>query len=159
MDAENLSVLLEEAQHEALKLANDVNLLLHTKAPTSDVRILMYFDEAHSLSNVAVHEDPAGRNYYDALCLALSILWRCPLFAIALSTNSNLSRFSPPKRAHPSNRIHKGKDTLQAPYTELLFDCLENGQSFILPGEMTLAQVAEVGFMVKFGRPLLVSLL
>jgi hypothetical protein len=146
------------AQHEAKELEKDINALLETKANIGDVQILLYFDEAHCLSHVTVHEDPGGRSYYDALCSTLTLLLNCQLFAIMLSTNSNLSRFSPTQRAHHSARVHKEKDTLQAPYTELLFDCLEAGHPFIHPGEMKLAQVAEVGFMVKFGRPLSVSL-
>jgi hypothetical protein len=122
------------------------------KAKDSDVRILVYFDEAHSLSDISIDGD--GRNYYDALCSVLDLLKECSLFAITLSTNSNLSRFSPSKRAHPSNRVVEGKDSLQAPYTELLFDCLENNKPLIRPNEMTLKEVADVGFMVKFGRPL-----
>ncbi|KZT03296.1 uncharacterized protein LAESUDRAFT_684107 [Laetiporus sulphureus 93-53] len=120
------------------------------------LRIIVYFDEAHTLTNAVVHiKDAPSRTRYQALCSAINHLRDLPLFAITLSTNSKLSAFSPPKKAHPSSRVQDVKeDPLQAPYTELMFDCLTDGRPFLRPGELTLEQVCETQFICKFGRPL-----
>jgi hypothetical protein len=139
---------------EARGLVDDIDSLVEEKIPHGNVRVLMYFDEAHTLSDVLIRKDEGCRNFYDAFISAIDHMSPAALFAITLSTNSNLRRFSPPHDSHGSGRVVEGKDCLQVPYTELLFDCLENDQPIFTPGTMSLEEVSEIGFMVKFGRPL-----
>ena len=125
---QDVDALGEEANEGAIHLETVIQSLGKDQGDGSDVRVLLYFDEAHCLSNADISGDEANRNYYDALCSALTFLTSRQFFVITLSTNSGLARFSPSKRMHPSSWIHEGKDTLQAPITELPFDCLLGGE-------------------------------
>jgi hypothetical protein len=151
-----------DATTAALKATKDLECLIQSlldeQVQPGHVQILLYFDEAHQLSDTDIKGDDTGQNLYHLLTSALSSLSASNLFVITLSTNSCLAKFSPPFHKHPSARKAGFTDSLQAAFTELPFDILVDNKLFILPGEMTLAEVAEHSFMVKFGRPLFVFL-
>ena len=116
----------------------------------TDVRTILYFDEAHtSIKSVGSRTD------YDVLRSTFSLLVDFPFFGIMLSTNSNLAKLAPAKQAHRSQRVlNAAEDPLQAPFTELPFDCLENDESIFCLGKTLVEEVSSLAFMVKFGRPL-----
>ncbi|KAL6303725.1 hypothetical protein BKA93DRAFT_786438 [Sparassis latifolia] len=147
----NLKDHAQNAIQQGQALVETVNRLTNRQPERHDLRIVLYFDEAHSLSDAYIGET----NRYDALCSALNQLRTLPIFCITLSTNSNLTKFSPPQKRHHSARVVEGlSDPLQPPYTELPFDCLPEGKPILGTKEKTLAEVADIGFMAMFGRPL-----
>lgn len=121
-----------------------------------DVELLIYFDEAHTLANSTVKSTTKMdmRNRYHALCSAFSKSVDLPFFAIMMSTNSNLAKLAPSQLVYPSLRVLQvAEDSLQPPFTELPFDCLEDDKPIFSLGT-TRVDVCEVEFMMKFGRPL-----
>jgi hypothetical protein len=97
-----------------------------------------------------------GRNPYQALCSALNELLQLDLFFVFLSTNSSLSDYSPTLRVFWSKRGREAAQSyVQAPYTELPFDVWKEPK-LVTEGKHTISDVGEVGFMVRFGRPLCV---
>ncbi|PCH39945.1 hypothetical protein WOLCODRAFT_136576 [Wolfiporia cocos MD-104 SS10] len=121
------------------------------------LNLVLYFDEAHTLAGPPFVESSGGRkrSRYDALLAALDRMRDLPLFAITLSTNSSLRDLAASKRMQPSGRLNAlTYDTLQAPYTELPFDCLPDGEPIITAGQCTLKDTCDVSFLSRFGRPL-----
>ena len=107
----------------------------------TDIHIVIYFDEAHPL--------------HDLLRSVMSLLADFPFFGIMVSTKPNLVMPAPPiERVHPSQRVVITTEHLQAPFTELPFDCLENDEPIFCLGKTLVEEVSTLAFMVKFGRPL-----
>ncbi|KAI5116426.1 hypothetical protein M0805_008897 [Coniferiporia weirii] len=113
-----------------------------------NVRIVIYFDEAHQL----------GLSHYYALLSAAYAVINEPVFFLLLSTDCSFSKYFPTEPVHPSAWILPRGLGIQPPFTELPFDCLCNEESFIRSGTMSLDEVNTVDFMCLFGRPLFWSL-
>jgi hypothetical protein len=139
----------EEANEAAHALVQAINsLVTEGSGDGKDVRVIMYFDEAHSLS------ERDNGILYKTLCMALANITLPQVFSIMLSTNSSLPDLSPAQSVHPSGRVSGEEDPMQAPWTEMAFDCMDPGEHIIRPNQYSLAEIAEVDFMIKFGRPL-----
>jgi hypothetical protein len=119
---------------------------------TNDVQLMLYFDEAHGLLDRKIPNDPDEKDMYDVLCSCFNAFLSSPIFVIYLSTNFNISQLAPAGRAARSGRARANADALQAPITEVPFDC---SPDFPIPsGERSLQDVCEVRFMAQFGRPM-----
>jgi hypothetical protein len=119
---------------------------------TNGVELMLYFDEAHVLSDRKIPDDPDGKDMYDVLCSCFNAFLPKPIFVIYLSTTSNISQLSPAGPAARSSRARAIVDALQAPITEVPFDC---SPAFpIKSGCLSLQDVCEVKFMAQFGRPM-----
>ncbi|QRV99088.1 hypothetical protein RhiJN_27107 [Ceratobasidium sp. AG-Ba] len=124
---------------------------------TRPVRLLIYFDEAHTLTKYSPIQD--GKQSYTAyqlLCRVLNNLRGYDLFGVFISTNSRLSRsvFTPPQRVHPSARvIEVDANPVQVPFVELAFD-LAGDTPLLKEGAHSVREVCRPAFMVRFGRPL-----
>jgi hypothetical protein len=119
---------------------------------TNDVLLMLYFDKAHGLSDRKIPNDPDGKDMYDVLCSCFNVFIPSPIFVIYLSTNSNIGQLAPAGRAARSGRARADADALQAPITEVPFDC---SPDFPIPsGKLSLQGVCEVKFMAQFGRPM-----
>jgi hypothetical protein len=143
----------ETHEKSAKKAAQDLVETINSRVTEGsgdgkDVRVIMYFDEAHSLS-----ERDEGF-LYNTLCTALADITLPQVFSIMLSTNSSLPELSPARSVHPSARVSGPEDPMQAPWTEMVFDCVKPGEHIIRPNQYSLAEIAKVDFMIKFGRPL-----
>jgi hypothetical protein len=139
----------EEANEAAQALVEAINkVVTASSGDGKDVRVIMYFDEAHSLS------EPRDGILYKTLCTALADIALPQVFSIMLSTNSSLPDLSPAQSVHPSGRVSGEEDPMQAPWTEMAFDCMDTGEHIIGPNQYSLAEIAKVNFMIKFGRPL-----
>lgn len=108
MDLAQITALSKEAIKAGEALVKLINSRVKEMVKEGDVQIVFYFDEAHSLSDMAVEADSLGRNYYDALCSTLTDLMSLPLFTITLSTNltqktSSVGTGSPRKRPASSS--------------------------------------------------------
>lgn len=114
----------------------------------TDVRVIVYFDNAHSLSKPGFTGDADDHSLYNALCTALSMMHFPRVFSIMLSTNSGLylPRPSPVHSTPPA--------CPQVPWTESTFDYMDSGKPIIGAKQYSLVEIAKVEFMVKFGRPL-----
>lgn len=103
---------------------------------------------------------PLGRvSAYDALCSAIAAFSadaETPLYSIFLSTNSNVAQLAPARQVHPSSRVlnHPDEVMLVPPFVELPFDVYKDGGPIIKEEDMTLDEVCETPFLVRFGRPL-----
>ncbi|KZV78176.1 hypothetical protein EXIGLDRAFT_757866, partial [Exidia glandulosa HHB12029] len=121
----------------------------------SSVIVIAYFDEAHALVD-DLTQLPGSKNLYFQLLSVLNDLkWR-PFFSVFLSTSSPMGQFAPPGPLAPSARMSMS-ERLQAPFTELPFDC-----GPLLPFEaerLKLADLSEVWNLAQCGRPLFWSLL
>jgi hypothetical protein len=116
------------------------------------VKLMLYFDEAHVFANRKVPEDPEGKDTYDVLCSCFNFFLSSPIFVIYLSTSSNISQLAPSGSLARSARARDNADALQAPVTEIPFDCSPIFP--IVPGELGLEDVCKVEFMAQFGRPM-----
>lgn len=117
------------------------------------VRLVLYFDEAHDLTEELVEHKKTTRSAYMAMCSAINAFASLRLFVIFLSTNSNLAKYAPSKSLFWSARALKSPWGLQPPFVELPFDISERGY-IVRGGEKSLEDVCKIEFMVKFGRPL-----
>jgi len=142
----------DEVHKEAQKLATESaeRLQATIKSISKTGRIIMYFDESHTLFHLPLR-DRSSR--YAALCRALDNMSKTKIFSLFLSTNSNLSRYAPPRDQAFSSRT-SGADGLRAPFTELPFDCHPDFP--ISQGQYTLATSGKLSFLSQFGRPLFV---
>ncbi|KZS99725.1 uncharacterized protein LAESUDRAFT_732934 [Laetiporus sulphureus 93-53] len=136
------------------RLSDIINSYAHDKLPDS-LRLVMYFDEAHSLMQHSTEGINSHLTRYHALCKAINQLTDVPLFVVMLSTTSQLHNLSPAKMFHPSMRVQGGKqDDLQAPITEMPFDLLCDNEPLVPPEGVTLDDACELKFICRFGRPL-----
>ena len=135
-----------EAKIAASQLLNAIQLM-GKPSKLTDVHIVLYFDEVHTLT-----KSMGPRTGYDVLCSAFSILVDFPFFGIMLSTNCHLAKPASAKKVHLSQRVIEAP--LQAPFTELPFDVLENDETIFCLGKTRVEDVSTLAFMVKFGRPL-----
>lgn len=137
-------------------LLKQIDKLSSIKCDPNKVKLMLYFDEAHTLTGdqpILVDEaNDKTMNLYDGLCSSLADLYKQPLFTIFLSTNSNLSQLARAGRLASSARASQNPGVLQAPITETAFDCSPN--LLVRSGELTLEDVCSIEFMAQFGRPL-----
>lgn len=119
----------------------------------------MYFDEAHTLSVEAQPGSCHKRSAYHNLGKVLTWLRMDPICFLFLSTQSKLRAFAPTIYEHPSVRDWT-YSTLLPPYTELPYDVFAEGMVSRLRKDksLTLEGVCKVKELVRFGRPLLVTL-
>ncbi|KAF8592712.1 hypothetical protein K439DRAFT_1656117 [Ramaria rubella] len=139
------------ANHAALKSMEPLQLY------TATVEVQREFMEL--LSTMDRLEKPSENLdvLYDVLCSCFNALLDKPVFAIYLSTKSHLEKFAPSHELAKSARARENVDALQAPITEVPFDCSKN--LYIHPGQYTLKETCTVEFMAKFGRPMFWTLI
>ena len=120
---------------------------------------MVYFDESHDLldKRTLAPKTPDPENEqcsaYQLLCKAFGACTKQDLFVVYLSTNSNLSQYSPYHEKMWSYRSRSGDnkpDDMQAPIVELPFDTF----AMVKEDDVKLEEVSEPGHMVQFGRPL-----
>ncbi|KAI6101678.1 hypothetical protein EDD17DRAFT_1786370 [Pisolithus thermaeus] len=122
---------------------------------SEDVRILLYFDEAHELGH-AIPDDKQKKTLRDVVCSTLSYFQTSSVFTLFLSTQSSMGHFTSSTEMTQSAWQPNAKH-LQAPFTEMPFDC---HPTFPLkPGDFNLAQLQDLEFLARFGRPLFWSLI
>ncbi|KAI6137216.1 hypothetical protein F5141DRAFT_1231205 [Pisolithus sp. B1] len=117
---------------------------------SDDVRVMLYFDEAHELGH-AIPSDKQKRTMYDVVCSSLSSFRHCGIFALFLSTQFSLGLSAPSTEMSQLARQRR-VDSLQAPFTEMPFDC---HPTFPLrPETLRLKDLEDLAFLARFGRPL-----
>ena len=116
------------------------------------IKIVMYFDESHTLSEKPASPDPDDKSLMEVLCTAVDHLRSRPFFVIFLSTNPHLHSLAPSGRFAKSARARENWESLQAPITEVPFDCSPNLR--VDPNQVTLEDTSSLEFMAQFGRPL-----
>ena len=129
----------------------------HAKQPSkipNAVKLMLYFDEAHILTSIDVagSTKAENRNLMEILCWTLEEMRHSSVFGIFLSTNSSMARFAPRPWLARSARVRNNANDLQAPVTEIPFDC---SPGFPLKmDQMEMKELYEVAHLAKFGRPL-----
>jgi hypothetical protein len=119
-------------------------------APDTKPKVLLSFDEAHSLTSTldGTASDKVLLNY---LAEALNELCPQALFALFLSTQYSIEHFAPSYATARSARIRQQIPDLNAPITETPFDCFDMP---IHPGRLMAGDPSDIAFMSLFGRPL-----
>ncbi|KAF8490901.1 hypothetical protein JB92DRAFT_1290866 [Gautieria morchelliformis] len=143
-------VVAAAAKAELKKLLSVMDGLVGSPDTTSrdvseDVKLMFYFDEADN------------KNICDILCSCFEIFRAYPLFVIFLSTSFHMEALAPSGPLANSARAWINADGLQAPITEVVFDCHKDFP--IKSHQYTLQEVSDVAFMAKFGRPLFWAML
>jgi hypothetical protein len=118
--------------------------------PDNDLKLLLSFDEAHALTSELPGTAP-DKILLDYLAQALNEFRSQPLFALFLSTQSDIEYFAPSYTTARSARIRPQLPDLHAPITETPFDCFETP---ILPERLMADHPSDIAFMSLFGRPL-----
>lgn len=121
--------------------------------PNRSVKLVLYFDEAHELTEGKIRYSPDDKTLYDVLLSVLNEYRVPPLFVLFLSTLSDVAHFSPPRDMFRSARA-ADSDAHQAPITETPFDCYPD--LLIEQDAYDLLAVSRIKFMARFGRPLYV---
>ncbi|KZV93140.1 hypothetical protein EXIGLDRAFT_717556 [Exidia glandulosa HHB12029] len=121
--------------------------------------VVAYFDEAHILATEKPKEPSRPfRNLYAHLLSVLNDLRERDFFTIFLSTSSHLQQFAPPGRLAPSARyVHS--TLLQAPITELPFDCGPDLPVYVGKDGIESSKISEPYFLAQYGRPLFWSMM
>lgn len=141
---------LLEAQRSGMLAFDDLRKALveiTTDATNTSINVLIYFDEAHELTTTTTQP------LYDILLSVLCDYTGRALFAVFLSTTTNITRFAPPREVLRSMRALDSKYH-NAPITEVPFDC--DPDICVAQDTYTRKEVAEPRFMARFGRPLCV---
>lgn len=126
------------------------------KQASKDLLFFSYFDEANKMTTDG---SPKGRrSSYHVLGSVLAKMKGPPMFFVFLSTNSWIGGFAPSPVNHPSLRDWNDT-TLHAPFTELPFDTFAHHLYDELKEKkgargVTFADICEISYLVKFGRPL-----
>ncbi|KAH9923393.1 hypothetical protein B0H21DRAFT_895174 [Amylocystis lapponica] len=141
---------------EALVLLIDkiTNLSETPHTSSTAVKLMFYFDEAHMLPTTLVKGDSPEKSLYDVMCSTFDTLRleSTAVFAIFLSTNSSLAKFAPVGRQANSARARENAHDLQAPLTEIPFDCSDRFP--LRMRNLTMNDLCKMEFMARFGRPL-----
>lgn len=119
--------------------------LLGAVKSTDDLKILIYFDEAHTLAVATT-----GPTKYDTLCSALADLDDYSHFVIFMSTTGALSILGRPQHEYRSSRAVAPKTTLPAPFTILPFDIGPR----VSHRNATVETLRRIKHLAGFGRPL-----
>ncbi|PPQ89314.1 hypothetical protein CVT25_000381 [Psilocybe cyanescens] len=125
-------------------LGNLVRLL-----PGHDLSLIVYVDEAHTLTNVPIA--PPGETLYSAMIKAAAHHVGRPFFILFLSTSSQLRHLASP--AFLTRSARKSSAALVSPFTEMPFDCHPKLVKGIKPG-LSLEEIQDFQFIAYFGRPL-----
>ncbi|KAL4252956.1 hypothetical protein ABKN59_003494 [Abortiporus biennis] len=164
----NIQSALRLAAQQFISLTSVIQEIVRTEDAMP--LVLMYFDEAHTLTGVTAQPDPPlksdlddakpvqfksqkvrpiPKSHYHILLSVLSDYCRYRLFGIFLSTTSNLGELAPPPGQVPSGRAPTTRHN--APFTETPFDCAPN--IIVHPGILKRKDCADVRFASRFGRP------
>ncbi|KAH8113056.1 hypothetical protein DFH11DRAFT_1705663 [Phellopilus nigrolimitatus] len=153
--------IAKQSQNKISELISFIGKLVgDDNCNSPDARVVIYFDEAHYLTNISMYGDSPFLTLYDAFCSAANKILPSPVFFLFLSTQLTLSRIGPLQTVSASARLYNysGQDNIRPPFTELPFDYF-GSEPLIRPGEKTLKDVSTIHFMSQFGRPMYVSFL
>ncbi|KAI6031017.1 hypothetical protein EDC04DRAFT_3065254 [Pisolithus marmoratus] len=118
---------------------------------SKDVKIILYFDEAHELCGEVPGTSQPRKTLYDIVWSSLDHFQDSAVFTIFLSTQSSISLLAPSANAARSSRQQNTK-MLPAPITELPFDC--HPMFPLQAGQFKLEDLGQLSFLARFGRPL-----
>ncbi|KAF8510465.1 hypothetical protein BU17DRAFT_55347 [Hysterangium stoloniferum] len=113
--------------------------------------IFLEFDEAHLLTDKETFTEE-GYSHLSELRRVLRMMHFSPVFSFFLSTTEKIS-LTPFRTVVSSTRLLEGRLHTIPSYMDLGFDQAMKGRE-ACDGSHTIDQVAELGFMAHFGRPL-----
>jgi hypothetical protein len=113
----DMKTVIEFAAAESARVAlRQLICTLEGWVGSQRIKLIIYFDEAHSLTKAVPENDE--KTLHDFLCSCLNQLLAFPVFYIFLSTNASLTKYAPPRPLAPSARIRRGTAKTHAPITE-----------------------------------------
>ena len=114
--------------------------------------IILVFDEAHTLTQVASEDEDEGgaQSPFSHLRRTLRSIRGVNFFSLFISTTGKITQFTSARAVDPSTRVQTGELSLIPPFTALGWDCLcdrLNPKSF---------NFSDIGFpyQVRLGRPM-----
>ncbi|KAF8576190.1 hypothetical protein K439DRAFT_1664731 [Ramaria rubella] len=116
-------------QHAEFDLSHEIHIAQKVqkakRQSPEPVKLVIYFDEAHVLAadTKPLTTNPDDKYLYDILCSCFNYFLGRSIFFIFLSTNTSIDVFAPSSSLARSARMRDNIDTLQAPITEVPFDC------------------------------------
>ena len=148
LDPLSVDTASEEAKKQLARLLRRIDDCCESleEFQNGQVKLVLYFDEAHALAEKNLIKDPDRENIYDVMCSCFNSFLSSPIFVRQIQT------LATPGPLARSGRARENADALQAPVTETPFDCFP--EFLIKPGELGLEDVCEVEFMARFGRPM-----
>ena len=146
-----------DAVQSLRRLLNQIAKLAPETNTESVPRVFLYLDEAAVLgipdTSVASQPDPPEKkSRLDYFVSAFDVLHNDSLFAVQLSTQSNINDLAPSMQYARSARYRKVATRLHAPLTETPFDCF--GDFELDPAVLSVDDPSDTVFMAMFGRPL-----
>ena len=126
----------------------------HVEPPQSKPLIILAFDEAHTLTQVASEDEDEGvigaQSPFSYLRRTLRSIRGENIFSLFLSTTGKITQFTSARAVDPSTRVQTGELSLIPPFTALGWDRLcdrLNLDSF---------NFSDIGFsyQVRLGRPM-----
>ncbi|KAF8550111.1 hypothetical protein OG21DRAFT_1514438 [Imleria badia] len=133
------------------RLSDLIETLNQRCKSTSEVKIVIYIDEAQELKNDFLY-DEKHRTPLDILCSVVAEFHKHPLYCLLLSTQPSVQVLVPPGPAAASERAQVHSETLLTTVTETPFDCAPD--IMISPGVLRLEDLVEITYLAKWGRPL-----
>lgn len=121
-----------------------------SQSKSKNVEIVFAFDEVHTLAEERTNTIEMTKLRIDHLNSAMNVFLRSPIFFVVLSTQSDLRVLAPPAHLARSSRLFNGHGLVQAPLTEVPFDCF----CTIDVSKLELNMLHDPIFMSIFGRPL-----
>jgi hypothetical protein len=160
---------IQEAARTMISILQSISRNQDEDSTDIDPLVLLSFDEAHTLSkklpsnqqenlssqNTLNNTNDVGPSYFSCLRCQLQKLCNEPIFSVFLSTTGALFQFVPAKVADPSSQVAGGSLQLLEPFTDLGFDLLMEP---IRENTKNPNDIIEMDFLIKFGRPLYVSI-
>ncbi|KAK0481268.1 hypothetical protein IW261DRAFT_1334340, partial [Armillaria novae-zelandiae] len=131
--------------NESFNKLRDVVVSKDALIPQGDLKILIYFDEAHTLA-----AETAGPTNYDTLCSALADIGDLTHFVMFMSTTGAQRNLGRPQHEYRSSRAVAPRTILPAPFTILPFDIGPRVQY----KQATFETLRSIKHLAAFGRPL-----
>lgn len=149
-----LEVVKQRANDQLNALLESLDSVRDITRPNRSVKLVVYFDEAHELTQAKILDSDVEKSLYGILLSVLNdYRFSTQFFVLFLSTLSHVAHFAPRRELFRSARAVESR-AHQPPITETPFDCYPN--LLITQDEYDLRQVCTIEFMAKFGRPLYV---
>jgi len=146
LDPSSVDTASEEAQKQLARLLRRIDDCCESleEFQNGQVKLVLYFDEAHALAEKNLIKDPDGENIYDVMCSCFNSFLSSHIFVRQIQT------LATPGPLARSGQAYENASALQAPVTETPFHCFP--EFLIKPGELGWEDVCEVEFMARFGH-------
>jgi len=142
----------------SLKGGNSTRPTAPSSSTSQEPLIILAFDEAHTLTQVAPTAQVAiqgliiAQTPFSHLRRVLRSIRDCRIFSLFLSTTGKITQFTSPRELDPSNRVQTGDLSLIPPFTALGWDHMVQDNP-LDPASFTFDDIG-FKYQVCLGRPM-----